>query len=488
MAWFKRNNNLLKLLLLLFLLLDTCYSFYQFYYTPLDGDMPPVIYPSPTGGYYEVLHDPFGYHAIVTKETYANPNRFFAHWSVSEYFKTIPLALQRIVSPLDSVFLSCALAKICIQLLILYLLAVFISQTKKIFDTGFLMAAVLVVPLFQASGYTGYIGIIDKTVTYNFFYSLPLALLLLFLLPFFELLSGMRNRIPGIPVRILLLTMMIFLSLSGPLIPGIVLIMTALLFLYFIMIKYRQGKDPSTGKIRKFILFYFISFSLLAAYSLYIGQYNYLNTGGTIIPVMERYSRLPQGLLNLFTIKLAFPVLFLMIASNLILIKRFFRTEESRKILVLTGWIIAFAVIYIGLLPLGGYRTYRPFILRYDTAMPVTLAIIFIYGMTSFYILKNSKGTFKIVYSLIIAGIILIYTNADRPETQEYFCQRKALENIAGSNKKMVPLNSDCTVLEWRKNTDYRENILASGLLYYWHITSERKFYYHPPTLLTLPR
>jgi hypothetical protein len=93
--------------------------------------------------------------------------------------------LQSFVDPIDSIYLAGALAKIFIQILILTLLSFYITGRQKVLISDFLTAAVLVIPLFQTNGYRSYMGIIDPSITYTFFYALPCAILLLFYLPFY---------------------------------------------------------------------------------------------------------------------------------------------------------------------------------------------------------------------------------------------------------------------------------------------------------------
>ena len=171
------NKNIYILLLLLFLI-DVGYSFIQHFYVSLDGDIAAIVMPSKE--YQQVLKDPFAWKVITKDSIYAAPNRFFAHWSMSAYFKNVPLLLQNFVSPVNSIYASSALAKTGIQVFMIFILSVYISEKKSLFSKEFLVAAVLITPLFQTFGYNGLMGIIDKSITYTFFYALPLALLLVF--------------------------------------------------------------------------------------------------------------------------------------------------------------------------------------------------------------------------------------------------------------------------------------------------------------------
>jgi len=170
-------KRLLRILFIVFLILDLTFSFVQHYQKSLDGDMAPIIL-----GYPEVMHDPFGINVILHQDVYGGTNRFFAHWTLSQYFKSTPLLLQNFTNPIDSIYLSCALAKTFIQVIIILTLAFLISGAKSFKDFNFLLSAVLITSIFQTNGYNGYMGIINASITYSFFYSFWIAMTLLFLM------------------------------------------------------------------------------------------------------------------------------------------------------------------------------------------------------------------------------------------------------------------------------------------------------------------
>jgi len=137
------------IVLLALLLSDLGYSAYQHYHMPIGGDMVEAVIPSAI----RVLHDPFGLDALIKNETYPNPNRFFAHLSASVYFLNMPILLQNLTDPISSIYLSIAIIKILIQALLIYLLAVFISNSANPLHLKFLLAAALITPFFQAFGF-----------------------------------------------------------------------------------------------------------------------------------------------------------------------------------------------------------------------------------------------------------------------------------------------------------------------------------------------
>lgn len=474
------------LILLLILVLDLAFSFYQHYHMPLDGDMTDIILPTPTSGYYHVLYDPLGLDVLFNNEVYSNPNRFFAHWTSSVYFLNVPLWLQHLVDPIDSIYLSVAIAKIIVQILILYLLAVFISNRKNLLNLDFLIAAIVITPLFQTSGFSRSIGIIDQSVIYTFFYALPLGLLLLYFLPFFRILFYKNKSKLNLITIILLALFAIVITLNGPLVPGVVLIVCPIILLISWFKNYKQIGGPfdfhkvikAIKYIPNYLLFSFLWICFLSLYSLYLGKSNSLNFADAI-PLMERYTRLPVGLYDMFLQKLGFPLIFLMITVNLIIIGKYHYNKDGKKVLNLLKWIGIFSIIYVILLPLGGHRVYRSNVIRYDTLMPVTIGLIFMYGLTTFFLIKNISKKYKLVYVFGVMVFFLIFSNADRFDKTGYECERQALETIAQSPELIVPLDNDCPVMEWVKLDDYRKSERNAVLFNYWNITSEKKLYYH---------
>ena len=148
---------------------------------------------------------------------------------------------------------------------------------------------------------------------------------------------------------------------------------------------------------------------IFSSYSLYLGKYN-LHNSIYSASLVDLYLSLPTGIYYQFTQKLAFPVLFLILVINVLIISRMSKTSERKKILNAFKWIGLFSLIYILLLPLGGYRDYRPNILRYDTIMPITLSLFFVFGTTSLFILKNISRQKRYWYIPLMAVIIFIYS------------------------------------------------------------------------------
>lgn len=473
----------LYIILLILLIIDLGYSFKQHSSQPLDGDMAGGIVPA--NDVKNIFKSPLGLDALLGNKIYPNPNRFFSHWIFKEYFNIVPIWLQKYTNPIDSVYLTCAIAKITIQFLIIFFLSIAITGKKNIFKLELIVAMILITPFFQTNGYRGYMGIIDPSTTYTFFYALPSALLLLYLIPFIKELYHSQQSSINFFTIIIWLPLSAIVCLSGPLNPGIVLIFSVLVLLNNLKNNYTQSTQNKTIKktidsvkaIPKSFMFFLIPIVIFSTYSLYIGKYNSINIVNQV-PLSELYLKLPEGIYYQFTQKLGFPVLFAILTLNTIIIKKYFKTSEGVKLLNVFKWIGIFSLLYILLLPLGGYRVYRPYILRYDTIMPITISLIFIFGATTLYLFKQMKIRHKIWYIPLIICILFIFTNADKPEFDKNQCEKIALKEISESKEKIVELKNNCSVLSWDKITKPEDSELNAQLLLLWNITNEKRLYY----------
>lgn len=463
---------------------DIAYSFCQHFHIALDGDMAAIILPAEW--YHRVLEDPFGFSAIFQGEKYGAPNRFFVHWFMGFYFKNIPALLQHFVSPIDSVYLACALLKTAIQVLIGWMLAAYISETANLSRREFLLAAVLILPLFQNADYRGTMGVIEGSITYTCFYALPMGLLLLFFFPFFRAIRSGSDLQLSFLQKIMLACLAVVLAFNGPLVPPVVLITCLLILFYFGFQYFRKNGEPSSplswiayaGNMPKQLLAYLLIFSILCLYSLWLGTYNVENDAATV-PVLERYTRLPLGMFNQFSLRLGLPLLLALVLVNAVFLKKL-KNEEAARMLKILKWVGLFCLLFILLLPLGGYRDYRPNIIRRDTLLPVLLCLMFCFGLTSSFLLRELPQRFRKFFAGGIVFVLVFYTAADvNPRLFDHNrCQRAALEQLATSPEKVVHLSTDCTVLTWTPVTNERDSELYGRLLLHWGVTKEMKYFY----------
>jgi len=214
---------------------------------------------------------------------------------------------------------------------------------------------------------------------------------------------------------------------------------------------------------------------IICLYSIYLGKFNAENFFNNI-SLSDRYAVLPKGLINIFTQKLGPPLLLLTIILNFAIIYRL-KEERSKQLMSQVKWIGLFILIYILILPLGGYREYRPNIVRSDTFLPVIICMVYLFGITTLFLL-NWQFRMKYAYLSFIFLFVLIFTIADKSLKPENECEKNALNQIALSKEKIVELDNDCNVMSWYKITDPSNSRLNGELLQRWGVTNEEKVYF----------
>jgi len=190
------------------------------------------------------------------------------------------------------------------------------------------------------------------------------------------------------------------------------------------------------------------------------------------------YALLPKGIIKILTNKIGVSLLIVVIIINHCIIKKNYKCSASNYV-SFSKWIVLFIVLYIFLLPLGGYRPYRPYILRYDTFIPALLAFFFLYGYSTFFLLKNTKGKMKIVCSFFYILVGLVYSIADTPKLYINDCERASLMQLSTSTSSMIKLDHKCSVLSWDTITNPNSAKLNAELLKRWNITKKEVLYYY---------
>jgi hypothetical protein len=470
----------------IFFLYNLSIDLIQYNNFPLMGDMTESVLPLPNME--KVMQDPFGIETIVSKEYTHNPNRFFSHWFLNKAFRIFPQAFQLGLSPIDSVYATSALCKLLFQLSLVLLICYTIAGR---ISKALLLPAILLIPLFQTKGLVQYIGLVDPSIAYTFFYILPTLFIILYFLPLIQNYYHNKEIVYSWKTALPLLILAILASFSGPLNPGIALIVTLILVFQKLISSFAKAREFSffyriVQAIRSVpgsYYYYLLPISLLSLYSLYLGTFNSAKFWETL-PLSEMYQRLPQGLFLTFIETPWFFLLGFIASVNIYLIVRQENpTAESQKIIATFKWVALFAAIYILLLPLGGYRSYRPFIIRYDTFMPVTILIFFTFVLSTNYVLtqfKFQRG--RIWYVSTLAIILLVFTINDIPDITQNDCERAALEVIAQSPEEEVILSHNCGITSWETIHKPEDSYYNGQMLYLWNITDKPKtFYYIPP-------
>jgi hypothetical protein len=460
-GFFMRMSRPVFIGLLLFVFFDLGFTFWQHYRAPLDGDLAGIVVPS--DHYQTVLEHPLGWYAIAQDTSYAAPNRYVIHRTMTAWFRVVPRFFQNFTDPIQSVYLASAFAKTLAHGALIWLLAWFVSALSQQKPRTIWLAAAVLTPLFQTNGaLKNTLSVVDLAPTYAFFYAWPVVLLLLYLRPWVRWWLG-RNT----PRREYALgwLLAVLLPFSGPLIPGIVGVLCLLLCVRGLW----QWRQSNSLKLPAYTL----SLAFLALgclYSLYVGRYN--AEGASSMGLWERYQLIPQGFWQLLTNKLGLSLLIIATFAQYIWIY-WSGSSIPRTVRLLLRGMLWFSLLYVLLLPLGGYRDYRPLVVRRDTLLPVYVCLFWTWGYSTLFILKAS-GSFSAfrqkAYAAFVGLFCLYFTLADEPGFRQNARQREALYTIYRSEEEIVPVNDDCRVLHWDPIYDPQYSEIPARALELWGI------------------
>jgi hypothetical protein len=457
------------------LLLDLTYSFFQHYHAPLDGDMPAIILPAEH--YQTVLQRPFGLLAVQKDTSYAGVNRFFVHRAMYHYYRTAPSFFRFFTTPVEAIYLSAAAIKLVCHAFLLWLIALYArGWATSHHRLSWLLPALLMFPLFQSGGmYYNLMGVVDRSPTYAFFYAFPLVLLLGYYYPAYKALVQSRALKRPLVTGLAGLALSISLPFSGPLLPGVVLVSSAVILLQIIRSLFLQKEISGwIDKAKRLPGLYFWSLlviNLLSLYSLYLGRYNAEQSQA--IPLAERYSLLGEGLIHQFTNKLGPALLLLMLLANILLLRYLVKKDSRALVLKACCWAGLFSLFYLLLLPLGGYREYRPMVVRKDSILPVLAALFYLWGLSGTYLIQHLKRKQQTVYLAIAVPLLLLFLIADEPEFQANACERATLNQIAAAPDFSLPDTTACPILSWDEGHQQHQKASIEALLHLWKITEQ---------------
>lgn len=469
--------------LVLFVLVNLGLAFFRSYQLRLDGDIAPIVLPR--ADYAHVLHDPFGWSVLAHNSVYAGPNRFFAHLAMYTYWRQVPLLLQAFVSPIASLYAAQALFNTTVQALLLYVMGWYAAGTRRLGSGRLWLAMALMIPFFQTTGYNRQMAIMDNAVTYNFFYALPLMLLLALLWPLYRAArQGQPLRLPA-PKLVALLLLALVLSFNGPIITGTVLVLLLGVGLHAL----RQRRGRPLGQWLRSLPWQPVLlwgwFGVLCLYSLYIGRNNSENITTMTVSVGERYQLLPHGVVAILTDRLGLPLLLAGCLLNAWLVRRLLpATPDNRRLWPVLGGLGLFALVYALLLPLGGYRPYRPYILHHDCIVPITVGLAMFYALSAGRLLGQLRGWPQRCYIGALVAVAFIYLNADRRlyKYGDKVRESEALQLLARPDAPpVVELPHRITVVTWDPVTEPVGSITSAEMLRYWRVTNGLKLYYFPP-------
>ena len=485
LSWIKGKwRSILYLFCVCAVLTDICYSFVQHYNETLDGDMGESVLPL---DYIKPLYqDPVGVKMLVSGEPHAAPNRFFSHYLMYGTYRTLPFLLQNFTDPIHSLYYSNAICKTAMQIMLVLLLSCIVCGGFQFRRLKFVFSCLFFSALMQTCGFTRSIGLIDPSITYSFFYALPLVFLLLYLLPFifreFYNKILIRNKVLAVIYSIVFLVLTCFSGAINP--AGSLVAILVLLIRYFVTFL-RKGSRSIINAVRQMPSHYYLfllPLGLLSLYSLYLGTYNTM-WQDTSQSLAERYALLPSGFLQMFVAENGGVGLLCALCIINYFVILFTHNEKSKVFRSLFLWIVCFSVIYILLLPFGGYRPYRPLIIRYDSVLPISCLFIFYLVCSSLFLLSGERlrrGR-RTVFGVWTAVVMTIFFLVDTPRTYRNDWEMAAMREIRDSSLDTVPLKCNVTcIVSWKEPENEAESEVAGKLLYLWKVTDTEKRFYFP--------
>lgn len=476
-----RHTTWLVAIAILLVAGDLAYSFYQHSKYPMDGDMEESILPR---DYLIPLYqDPFGVKMLAHHEPHAAPNRFFSHYLLYKTYRTVPFALQKVVEPLQSVYLTNAICKTLMQIALLLLLCVLVCGGFRVKEPRFYLAMLLFAPLFQTCGATHSFGLIDISLSYDFFYALPLIFLVCSFLPFIYDEFFNRKLFTNVVLRtVWFLFFLVLTCFSGAINSAIVLVAILTLLIRFTVnyIFDKPLENKSLGSFFKAVprhyWLYLLPLGLLSLYSIWLGTFNTM-WDSVSLTLAERYKLLPRGFLEMFK-NTAFDILVTLSVFNFVVIRLKF-PQEGKTAIQLFLWNNVFALIYMVLLPFGGYRPYRPYLIRYDVMIAVSFLYMFHLVFTTLFLIDHlTQNRFRISYLIGCFVFMIYFTMIDIPMKWGNEQEIAAIRKIQASPEVPVVLTEPARVVSWMPRHSVEETKNASEMLYIWHITDTVKPFY----------
>lgn len=451
-------------------LLDLIWAFFQYYSYSIDGDLYAIVLPAPW--YAEVLEDPFGFSLFIEENMYGGAGRYVAHWVMATYFHWVPLSLQIFVEPVTSIYLSMALFKLALHFGLLFTLSAYLNGNWNVTKLPFWVSYVCFIPLLQTEGLYGKMGIIDHATTYTFFYALPILLMLCLWFPVYRWLQKGQKKpfITGIR-WVLFLLAAFMLSFFGPMSQTLLVLVAGTLLLYSLIQLVFIARDPLNRKNKYTYLHFPVTLVLVVLFALYgywTGTYNSENQDA--LPIKDVFPLLQKGIVKYF-IQSAF---FYLGVCLLLWLWYYLRQDRShparnwRKLLIWGSFLI---LMYLILVPLGGFRSYRPLIYRNDLLIPFTLFVYFmvVKGFSLAFQQMNHSDR-KIGVALSVALAALLFSIDLRVRQDGHSCERQQLHTLQRSTASKVILSSDCPVMGWEIDQSTYYSDFKVDLLQQWNV------------------
>jgi hypothetical protein len=457
------------------LVLDLGLTGITFFQIRLDGDLARVA--GPVASYRPVLQDPLGLRSVTSGDRYPGAGRFMAHITTKLWSDFAISTLNVVVrEPVRALYLTLALTAVFVQLLFVAIGCLYIRAFRPMAFGPTVICAAGLSMFVQFGKFYDFFGIIDFSVTYTMAYAIPILVLALFLYPVYRSLLSPDYR-PALSITVCLIFAALYLAFSGPLVQPIVLLVGLLLLV-------GQLRNRSRLIVHWSLLPGLALLGLAGVWGMYIATFNSESEAAPSIGF--RYRRLWRGLVELLVHQAPFwSMLVVGIAFQYRLVHRRIGAVELSRLRVHLVVCASFVVLWLALLPLGGFRRYRPLVLRYDTLLPVTIVAVYLFALTFRLAvstvaperLRNSSAFDRlwIIPALVLGLLVVIGKKPVWPLSN--VCERHILESLRDTKGENLEVPRLCTVGTWSVNdlNDPDHQQALTKLLRRWQIIASNQ-------------
>lgn len=351
------------------ILLDLWRTGLWFSQTQIDPDLSRVA--GPVQSYAHVLHDPFGFGGLQTGLHYPGAGRAMAHITAKAWADHgLGWMHVLVADPVRALYFGLALTAVLVHIGFLVVGCGYLCAYQPMKTRSTVFCALGLSLFVQLASQRFYLGIIDHSMSYTFAYAIPLLALAAFFLPVYRSLLHCGYT-PSLPFAVAMVPLAFYLAFSGPLVQPVVALIVVFLLGTQAMRRNRllvhRRLLPGVGVL-----------AILSAWGMYVSRFNSEST--TSVTIASRYTLLRHGLFEVL-VRPSSPWPLLLAA--LVFLYRFVSrsVENSVRVCLRVHLLVGsgFSVLWLTLLPLGGYRNYRPFILSSVTLLPVTLITVYLF-------------------------------------------------------------------------------------------------------------
>jgi hypothetical protein len=474
------SQNGWSLVAALAFLLDLALTGFTFFRIRLDGDLARVA--GPVASYRTVLRDPWGFRAGQSVR-YPGSGRYMAHITTKAWADVGVPAVKLIVrEPVRSLYVTLALTAVAIHLMFVVIGCAYLRLFRPMAVRQTLVSALGLSLFVQLGSFHKFFGILDFSITYTLAYAFPILALMGFLLPVYRSLLLPEDK-PPVFAAVGMVAAATYLAFNGPLVQPIVVLVGL-----FLLVAQLQNRKRLIVHRRLLP-----GLGLLGLFSIWGMHIATFNSESEAPPSLGfRYRLLGRGLLELLVRS---PSPWFVLLAGICLHYRFAcrrlgPAELSRlRLHLLSGG--CFSILWLALLPFGGFRSYRPLVLRYDTLLPVTLVAVYLFVLTlrlavsgaqlgevsgSISVVKRSVRELPLLQKIWIAPALLLglmlASGKDPGQPLPNTCERRALESLRDGLGEQLGVSRLCTVGTWTvealDDPDYQQAL--TRLLRRWKI------------------